>query len=125
MLQEELSNDAISLLSNKFENKNLILVVEFLEHDGYDRKGPQSNLLDLYIIDYDSTNNFIVYNYHWEDRFYYHKCDEEPLLKYELYSKKPILEINHNTYDKLKKYVNKSSYMNLKEEFENIGKKFK
>ena len=124
-MQIDLSDVAISIISNIFENKNLILIKEFLAHDGYNRDGPKSNLWDLYIIEYDSTNNFIAYNYHWEDWFYHHKCEEEPLLKYELYSKKEILEINHNTYDKLKKYVNKSSNTKLKEEFENVGKKLK
>ena len=113
----------MSILSEKFKNKNLILIVEFLDHDGYDRKGPQSNLWELYIIENDTNDNFIVYNYHWEDRF----IDKESYqtCNYELYSKKEILDINHHTYDKLKKYVNKSSYTNLKEEFENVGKKLK
>jgi len=104
-----LSYDATSLIDNYLSNKNIITVVEYLGHDGYDKYGPESNLWDLYIIEDISYNEFIIYNYHWEDWFRSNNCEEKEfdLTNYELYLKKNLLDTKKYMLSCIEKYIDK------------------
>ena len=106
---KNLSYDATSLIDNYLSNKNIILAVEYLTHDGYDKYGPESNLWDLYIIEDISYNEFIIYNYHWEDWFRSNNCEEKEfdLTNYELYLKENLLEAKEYMLSCIEKYIDK------------------
>jgi hypothetical protein len=84
-----LSNKALDVLKKKFENTNIIYLKEVLDHDGYDRYGPKSDLWDLYII-IELNNDYIFYFYHWEKWFSVY--DKK---KYELYL--PMIKLSETT----------------------------
>jgi len=62
------TENANYIISRDFTNKNIVFIGEYLSHDGYDKYGAQSNLWDLYIIE-EIEDNFLFYDYHWEDWF--------------------------------------------------------
>jgi hypothetical protein len=122
---KKLSSDAESLINNYLSNKNIILAIEYLTHDGYDRHGPESNLWDLYIIEDISNNDFIIYNYHWEDWFRCKNFNEEKeyeLTNYELYLQKNLCDANEYILLCIEKYINKIDNESLKNAF-NLRKK--
>ena len=104
-----LSYDATSLIDNYLSNKNIITVVEYHGHDGHDKYGPESNLWDLYMIEDISYNEFIIYNYHWEDWFRSNNCEEKEfdLTNYELYLKKNLLDTKKYMLSCIEKYIDK------------------
>ena len=55
-----------NIIKKYFNDKNVMYIKEILEHDGYDKYGPESNLWTLYIIIKDN-NNYILYRYYYED----------------------------------------------------------
>jgi len=58
-----------SIVINYLKNKyHIIKYKEILNHDGYDRYGPQSNFWDLYVI-IKKNNKYRLLNFHWEDWF--------------------------------------------------------
>ena len=116
----ELSFDAKLLIDNYLLDKNIIIAVEYLTHDGYDRYGPESNLWDLYIIEDISNNNFIIYNYHWEDWFRSNNCGKKEfeLTNYELYLKENLSDAKEFMLSSIKKYINKTNNKSLKNVFD-------
>ena len=122
---KKLSTDAKSLIDNYLSDKNIIIAIEYLTHDGYDSHGPESNLWDLYIIEEIYNNEFIIYNYHWEDWFRskkYNKEKEFELTKYELYLHKNLCDANYYILTYLEKYINNIDSESLKNAF-NLRKK--
>jgi hypothetical protein len=51
------------------KEKKLVNYSERVDHDGYDREGPKSNLWDLYVFYQNSRNEMMVDFYHREDWF--------------------------------------------------------
>lgn len=99
-----LSNEANNVISY-YKNKNIIYFQEMLDHDGYDSYGPESNLWDLDII-IEINNDYIFYNYHWED--WYSKNQER---KYNLYQ--PKLKLSQTTKENIHyfdKHTNDSKF---------------
>jgi hypothetical protein len=66
------------------KTKYIIKYIEKLDHDGYDSKGPESNLWDLYILYTNSDVGEYVVEYidwyHWEDWF-----EKDTQKEYKLY----------------------------------------
>ena len=119
-IQENLSVHAKSLLNNYLLDKNIIFAVEYMEHDGYDKYGPESNLWDLYIIESIPNNDFMIYNYHWEDWFRHKNFDEEKefeLTNYELYKKENLLDAKHYLLSCIEKNIDKIDNKSLKNAF--------
>lgn len=111
----ELTKDG-SIILNNF--KETFFVLECLDHDGHDRYGFKSDLWDLYIIERNDDNNYIVYNYHREDW----KRDEKE--EYELFFKKDLLEIvNTKIFDKFYSFAIRKNNNKLKELLDNIFEK--
>ena len=121
---KNLSFDAKSLIDNYLSNKNIILAVEYLSHDGYDRHGPESNLWDLFIIEEINDTEFIIYDYHWEYWFRSNNCEEKEfeLTNYELYSKENLCDANEYMLSYVEKYIDKIDCESLKNAF-NLRKK--
>ena len=69
---------AEDIIKNDFFNKDIIFIEEYLSHDGYDRYGPKSNILDLFIIE-KIDNSYIFNNYHLE-KWYTPQDDKEYYL---------------------------------------------
>jgi len=84
-----LSNEALDVLKENFQNANIIYLDEKLDHDGYDKYGPKSKLWDLHII-IELNNDYIFHDYHWEKWFSVN--DEE---KYEL--SYPMIKLSETT----------------------------
>lgn len=74
------TENANYIISRDFSNKNIVFIGEYLSHDGYDKYGAQSNLWDLYIIE-ECEDNFLFYDYHWEDWFSKYDTREYELCK--------------------------------------------
>lgn len=110
-MTNNITTEAKNVINNYFLNRNIVLVVEFLSHDGYDRYGPKSNLWDLYIIE-EIENNFVFYDYHWEDWFFDHDAKE-----YELWKKKNLEDCTIGEFEKI---MLKSK--NISDKFDNIVK---
>jgi hypothetical protein len=77
--KENISKSASKLLLKDFEQNNILFVMEELEHDGYDKYGPKSNLWDLLVIS-NKDGDYVLYKYHKED-WYGDKSDEYELIK--------------------------------------------
>ena len=43
------TQEADKTINTYFKDKNLIEIIEILNHDGFDKHGPKSNLWDLFI----------------------------------------------------------------------------
>jgi len=61
-------NHKNNIIKKYFNDKNIIYAKEILEHDGYDKYGPDSNLWTLYII-IKEDNDYILHTYYYEDWF--------------------------------------------------------
>lgn len=59
-------NHSGNIIKKYFNDKDIIYTKEILEHDGYDKNGPESDLWTLYIIIKDN-NDYILYVYYYED----------------------------------------------------------
>ena len=79
---QNLSDVSINILS-VFKDKNIIYLKEYLSHDGFDRHGPQSNLWDLHII-IELNDDYIFYDYHWEDWYCENQVNEYTLWQPEI-----------------------------------------
>ena len=80
-----------NIIINKFFNdKEIFLKKEYLDHDGFDEYGPKSNLWSLFII-VKEDDKFILYEYYYEDWFSKYYIDD-----YELLNKK---NLNKNILD--------------------------
>ena len=79
------SNHGKKLMTDKFTNRPDIKIVyakEFLEHDGHDKYGPNSDVWSLYLCVQDiSTKIYTYYHYHTE----YWYCGSNDKLEYELF----------------------------------------
>jgi len=111
LYEDTCPNISIEKIKEYFSDKNIIWIKIEIEHDGYDRYGPQSNLYDLYFIEkvYDK---YIFYNYHTENWF--DKTNEHKTFF--LYKKKIVEDIY---IEKLKgendiKYFKEILYTNRK-----------
>lgn len=110
-----LTSNGDSIL-NKF--KNTFFVLESLDHDGSDNYGFKSDLWDLYIIEINKDNNYILYNYYREDW----KTDIKE--EYELIFKKDLIEIvNTVIFDKFYSFAIRKNNNKLKELLDNIIEK--
>ena len=79
---KNLSDEASNILS-VFKDKNIIYLKEYLSHDGYDSLGPESNLWDLHII-IELNDDYIFYDYHWEDWYCENQVNEYTLWQPEI-----------------------------------------
>ena len=107
---KKFSINAESLINNYLLDKNIIIAIEYLAHDGYDKYGPESNLWDIYVVEDISNNEFIIYNYHWEDWFRRNNnCEEKEfnLTNYELYLKENLLDAKKYILSCIEKYIDK------------------
>jgi len=95
---EELSDEANDILSNY---ENIIYFQEILDHDGYDSRGPKSDLWDLYTI-IEINNDYIFYHYHWEN--WYRKNQKR---KYKLYI--PPIKLSETTKENIDYFHIKSN----------------
>ena len=64
--KKNLSKEGFYIMETHFLNKNVVKVREYLQHDGYDRHGPQSNLWDLKITTLENDKYYLNI-YHWEE----------------------------------------------------------
>ena len=89
---------------------------EFLEHDGFDKDGPKSNIWTLFLI-LKEDDKFILYEY-YRDYYFYHQSkdnSEYELIKKEVLTKKSfnynitknisIEDIEECNNEELKNYV--------------------
>ena len=98
---KKLSNAAYNVISN-FTKNNIIFLQEFLSHDGYNQRGPESNLWDLYII-IEINNDYIFYNYHWEDWFHNNQKKE-----YDLFFYNPKVKLSETTKENINLFKKKT-----------------
>lgn len=63
-----LSEPAEKFIQSLSSDEKLIASHENLDHDGYDRYGPESDLWDLYLIT-KKGSDYIFYSLHWENWF--------------------------------------------------------
>lgn len=63
-----LTRNANYIINNNYIDGEIIWVNEKIDHDGYDKYGPKSNLYDLYIIS-KKNDTYKYSNYHFEDWF--------------------------------------------------------
>ena len=69
-----------NIIINKFFNdKEIFLKKECLDHDRFDKYGPKSNLWSLFII-VKEDDKFILYEYYYEDWFSEYYIDDYELL---------------------------------------------
>ena len=121
-----ISDDAIEVFNNIFKGENIVFCKEILNHDGYNSSiGPESNLWDLYIINF-THDNYIIYNYHWEDWFLHgnqnKKKKQYEFTNYELCRKENLLNISNTyLYDIVNKYINETYDKGLKDAFKSIN----
>lgn len=84
-----------NIIINKFFNdKEIILIKECLDHDGYDKYGPKSNLWSLFIIKKED-DNFILYEYYYEDWFSKYYIDDYELLNKKILTKNILESISN------------------------------
>ena len=114
--ENKISKNGMNVLNDHFNYNEIIYLKEILNHDGYDRLGPESELWTLYIIT--KKNGIYIFNkYYYEDWF-----RKNILPKYELEIK---CDINYllldsysiNDFNELKKYKDKMDDTYLKEFF--------
>jgi len=108
------TKNAQNILNKYFNEKDIVCFGEILEHDGYDKYGPQSNLWTLYIItkkkDEESLDNiYIIYRYYFEDWYEKREPQYENDSLYELEKEFNIQDIDHYDYGMLNKYKNEFS----------------
>jgi hypothetical protein len=79
------SIDARNLIENYFHknNKKVIFVKEIDEYDGTDKYGPKGILWTLYVVEELSDEDYIFYDFHWED--WGRSCYYEPQFSYSQY----------------------------------------
>lgn len=87
-----------NILKKYFNDKNVIYTKEILEHDGYDKYGPESNLWTLYII-IRNDNDYILYRYYYED---WHKNKE--YLNFDINNDSLYNFESSNTLNKIENY---------------------
>jgi hypothetical protein len=69
-------------IHNSLFDKEILYIIKNVGHDGYDRDGPKSNIIDLDIIIKDEDNEYIFLNYHKENWFCGGNNDNEYSLYY-------------------------------------------
>lgn len=111
---KNLSDQAYSILSY-YSNKNIIYINETLSHDGYDSYGPESDLWDLSIIK-ELNNDYIFYDYHWENWF-----NDNQEKKYELWQ--PKIKLSLATRENIHYFQKEIKYPKFNEVFEEQLKK--
>ena len=97
-----------NILKRYFKDKDIIYIKEILEHDGYDKYGPESNLWTLYIIIKDN-NNYILHRYYYEDWHQneeYLNFDVNNDSLYDFESSNILNEIENYDFYRLYKYKN-------------------
>ena len=104
-----ITKNAQNILNKYFNDKDIVCVGEILDHDGYDKYGPESNLWTFYIITKEQNienndNIYIIYRYYFEDWFQHHKsmCYNDSLYKLE--KRFNLKDIDHYDYDMLNKF---------------------
>lgn len=71
------------MIMKLFKYKEVVAYDEYLDHDGYNEAGPESDLWDLYVVTHENGEYFL-YRYHWENWY------EDDSGKYEFIFKKSI-----------------------------------
>ncbi len=105
------SDPAVSFINSLPKDEELIACREELDHDGYDRYGPESDLWDLFLIT-KKEGEYIFYSLHWENWFHndphvYDLCCKnyvKNIVSQHYYWRK-IKEICSNKHD-LMRYIN-------------------
>ena len=54
------------LIRNRFKNANILDIKIKVDHDGYDKYGPKSDLVDLFV-HYEKKNEIYVDEFYWEN----------------------------------------------------------
>ena len=113
MMQPHISKNAQNILLFHFNDKESILSVEILDHDGYDKYGPESNLWTFYIITKEN-NQYILYRYYFEDWYLGYKPNEDTDSMYNIETKCNIEDIEYYDLHKLEKYIETITDTDLK-----------
>ena len=71
------SDLADKLIQKSFNDAHIVDIFETLNHDGYDRDGPESNIWDLHMIVLEN-DVYTYYRFHCEDWFYNRPVEYEP-----------------------------------------------
>ena len=106
-----------NILKRYFKDKDIIYIKEILEHDGYDKYGPESNLWTLYIIIKDN-NNYILHRYYYEDWHQnkeYLNFDVNNDSLYDFESSNILNEIENYDFYRLYKYKNEINNNEIEE----------
>jgi hypothetical protein len=69
---KNISQSGHDLIKNKSSENEVLHAIEKLYHDGYDERGAQSNIYDIYLFlkkKNSEDEDIYIINYHWEDWF--------------------------------------------------------
>ena len=113
-MNKSITHYAKDIIKNDFFNKDIVFIEEYISHDGCDKYGPKSNILDLFIIE-KIDNSYIFNNYHLE-KWYTPHDDKE----YYFSNKNDIHDCKLNDMRQIIERINKNTDIEFKSLLENM-----